>query len=84
MDYLRGKIVEADKDIDLLNVIVDNKIYSVNDFYIPKIRKGRRYVIERSDDFEVVLKNPVVNEWVSCEIPLYYIDDFKIIKKSQI
>ena len=84
MDYLRGKLVKADKDIELLNIDVDGKIYSLNDFYLPKIRKNRIYVVEKSDEYTVVLRNSEVNSWIRCELPLDYIDDFKIVNRSQI
>ena len=83
-DYLKGKCIKADKHIVLMNRLVDGKVYSASDFYIPTIYKNNVYLVMHSNESDVTLKNLSSDEWDICEIPLSMVEDFKIVKKESV
>ena len=84
MDFLKDKCLKSTKTVQLANCIVDGKIYGSFESYIPCINLDDIVYVEFSTEAIIKLHNITSNEWEECEIPLTWVDDFKIIKKDEI
>lgn len=82
MGYLTGKCLQATKSIRLVKFLVDGEVISASDFYIPELKQGDKYFVVQDDDDLIILRNLNSDDWLECEIPVEYIEDFKVISKS--
>ena len=84
MDYLTGKCLKATKSLSLSYRIVDGHLYTVSNFYTPKIQPGNYLLVKSVDKDIVTLQNLSSDDWVICELTLEDIEDFKIVSRDSI
>lgn len=84
MDYLTGKYLKATKRIPLSYRAVNGQLYSNSTIYVPEISKGQCVKVLRVEDEVVTLQNLDSSNWVTCELTLSDIEEFKVISSSQI
>lgn len=84
MEYLIGKCLKATKQLNLIYRVVDNKLYSISNYYAPKIQSGDLLYVKDIQDDIVILQNLSSDDWKTCELRLEDIEDFKVISMNSI
>lgn len=84
MDYLVGKYIKATKWISLAYRVVDDQLCSSSSIYIPEIFKGNYFKVINVDKDIVTLQNLNSNDWSTCELTLFDIEDFKVVSRESV
>ena len=83
-NYLVGKCIKATNRLRLINKVVDGRLITISNFYIPDIYPGDCFLIKSIEDDTIILQNLNSDSWKICEVTLDDIEEFKIISKDSI
>ena len=84
MDPLVGKIIKADRSLDLEFIRVDGEMIYPDSFFIPRIYRGGMYRVKSVDNDVVTLQNLHDDDWIVCEVNMDVIDTFKVASQYEV